>query len=83
MNKSRQMFTDRDYLDAQFSNVLDRLDAIAETAQTHDNRIRRLEQDISGAKLLGKTALGVSACLGAIISWTVDLLPKFVALLHK
>ena len=76
MPKPQPMYSDRDYLEARFSSVDEKLDTLIDTLTKQDQRIERLETDIEGAKLLGKAAMGVAVVMGGIITWATDLLSK-------
>jgi hypothetical protein len=81
MSKPKPIYTDRDYLEARFSSTDEKLDRILEVIEQQGERITILEKDIGGAKLLGRTALGVTACIGAIASWALDFAGKAATLI--
>jgi len=78
---SKPIYTDRDYLEARFSSTDEKLDKILEVIEKQDKRIENLEKDVGGAKLLGRAALGVTACIGAVAGWALDVAGKAAAII--
>lgn len=81
MSKPRPIYTDRDYLEARFSSTDEKLDKILEIVGQQGERIINLEKEVGGAKMLGRAALGVTACVGAFASWALDVAGKAAAII--
>jgi hypothetical protein len=73
---SKPIYSDRDYLEARFSSTDEKLDKILEVIEQQGERITNLEKDVGGAKMLGRAALGVTACIGAVAGWALDIASK-------
>jgi hypothetical protein len=76
MGKGKTIYTDRDYLEARFASTDEKLDKILEVVGRQGQQIINLEKDVGGAKLLGRVALGVAACIGAFTTWALDMAQK-------
>ena len=83
MPKPKTMYTDRDYLEARFSSVDEKLDTLIEALTSQEKRIGDLEDDIGGAKLLGKAAIGIAAVFGGFVTWVVNVGDKLIPHLNR
>jgi hypothetical protein len=73
---SKPIYSDRDYLEARFSALDEKFDMMISLQEKNGERIGKVEDELGGAKLLGRVALGVTAAMGAFVTWAVDIYAK-------
>jgi hypothetical protein len=83
MGKTKPIYSDRDYLEARFSALDEKMDRMIATQEGQTKRLDTVEDDVNefrtdlvSAKRLGKAAMGITMAIGAFITWSIDLITK-------